>query len=237
LDLSLRIFVRRILGAVLVAGLLVPASLANAEPEAGPPSEAFHYRWELNNVLGLLAGLVFPRHGKGDLSFKPDKSGTMRSELVISSPGNTDAYWRYGSEIDTHSFQPLRAWSAYLWRGKLRSKTREITQKGVFDLVSAIYSLRRDPPRTTQVRDIWTDGDVYPVDVEPRGVEHRDIGGRWMNATHFALRPVDLPGRLRWKGKVDLWYALDATSTPVEIDIARSLADLRLELESTDGGS
>jgi hypothetical protein len=235
--LTLRIIVRKVLVAVALGGVLAPAAIADAQPAAGAPSEAFHYRWELNNLLGVLAGLVFPRHGKGDLSFKPDKTGTMRSELVISSPGNTDAYWRYGSEIDTHTFQPLRAWSAYLWRGKLRSKTREITQKGVFDLVSAIYSLRREPPRTAHVFDIWTDGDIYPVDVQPRGVEHREISGRWMNAAHFALRPIELPGRLRWKGKVDLWYALDATSTPVEIDIARSLADLRLELESTDSGS
>ena len=40
------------------------------------------------------------------------------------------------------------------------------------------------------------------------------------------------PGKDEWKGKIDLWLALDDASTPVVIQISRALADVRLELKS-----
>jgi hypothetical protein len=236
--LTLEFKARKVCGAVLAALLLGPALVVRADAPVPTTGEAFHYRWQLNNILGFLAGLVIPRHGKGDLSFTPESNGTLKSELLITSPESSDgAYWRYGCDMDARTLQPLKAWSSYLWHGKLRSKTRDIDKKGVFDLVSAIYSLRRDPPRVAEVLDIWTDGDVFPVAVNPMGVEHRSIAGHMTDAMHYALRPAEVNGRLKWKGKVDLYYAQNASSTPVEIDISRSLADLHLELESSDAGN
>jgi hypothetical protein len=228
---------RKLVALAVLAGLLVWQGVGSAQtPTAG---EEFHYQWRLSNLVGVLAGLFFPREGRGDLSYTPQKNGTLRSELLITSPQSAGEYWRYGADIDAQTLQPLRTWSSYAWRGRLKSRTREIEQKGVLDVVSAIYLIRRDPPHTKQLIDIVTDGDVFPVEIIPRGLEQRKIGGRTMNAAHFAIRPAEVPGRLRWKGKVDVWLALDASSTPVEIDISRSLADLRLELDgvSVSNGS
>jgi hypothetical protein len=41
-----------------------------------------------------------------------------------------------------------------------------------------------------------------------------------------------MPGRRKWKGKLDLWLTQDAAATPVEIVISRNLADVRMELKS-----
>lgn len=222
--------------ALLAAGLVLPTNVRADRAEKAAEGEEFHYRWELRNVLGVVAGLFFPRHGDGELTFKTDPAGRLRSELVITSPDSREGeFWRYGAEIDTRTMQPLRAWSSYYWRGQAKSKTKEIEQKGVVDIVSGLYAIRRDPPAKKEHLEIWSDGKIYPIVLLPLGLERRMVSGKPVATRHFGIRPdeeapLTADNAHRWKGKIDFWFATDTVSTPVEIDISRSLADVRLEL-------
>ena len=103
----------------------------------------------------------------------------------------------------------------------------------MLDIASGIYAIRRDPPQKTRRMEIWSDGDVYPVDVIPQGFETRTLAdGRKVQVQKFSIRGVDIPDRERWKGRLDLWLARDEAATPVEILISRNLADVRMELKS-----
>ncbi len=210
----------------LLAGLALPAALRAAEPA----NEDFHYRWALRNLFGAIAGLFLPNHGLGELTFRTDANGHLKSELVITSPEAGGDYWRYGAEIDAARLQPIRAWSSYTWRGRSKSESQEITQQGVIDIVSAIYSIRNDPPDKPRRLEIWSDDKVYPVTIIPRGNERRTLPAGAVDTRHFAIRGIDSGEGHSWKGKVDLWLATDAAATPVVIQISRSLADVRLEL-------
>jgi hypothetical protein len=116
-------YCKTILAAVLGFLLMAPsAGLSQARAD-----EEFQYRWQLRNFIGNLAGLFLPNQGEGLLTFKADKNGRLRSELTITSSSTRNGeYFRYGSEIDTRTLQPIRAWSAYSWRGETKSKSSEI---------------------------------------------------------------------------------------------------------------
>jgi hypothetical protein len=222
---------RRIWPAVLVlsgALILLPGT---ASPALQGADEDFHYHWQLGNLVGTVLGLFFPRQGDGELAFKMQKDGHLHGELVITSPDSREGeFWRYGSEIDTHTLQPIRVWSSYYWRGRAKSKSDEVDQKGVLDISCAIYSIRHAPPQRPTDMEIWSDGKIYPVTVLPFGDESRLVAKQKIDTRHFAIRGRDLPERRHWTAKVDFWLAKDAASTPVEIQISRNLADVRLEL-------
>ena len=220
----------RLATAVLVAAL----ALANALPTRAtePVSEEFRYRWRLGSLLGVVAGLFLPSHGEGVLRVAPADGGNLTSELLITSEeSRRGEYWRYGSEMDPDTGRAVRAWSSYRWRGEEKEKRAEIEEDGVVDVVSGIWAIRRDPPDRPRPMEIWSDGKIYPVVVVPRGRETRTIDGRKIATRHFTVKGYDAPGKRRWKGSLELWLAEDAAATPVEIRIARNLADLRLELQ------
>jgi hypothetical protein len=79
--------------------------------------------------------------------------------------------------------------------------------------------------------EIWSDGKTYPVVVIPLERATRKVGSESVAVRHYAVRGQQIPGRKRWKGKLDLWLAEDAAATPVEITISRNLADVTLELQ------
>lgn len=214
--------------------LLLAAALALAAPAGAtdPVSEEYRYRWHLGSLLGKVAGLFLPSHGEGVLRVAPAGGGNLTSELLITSEeSKAGEYWRYGSELDPSTGRAVRAWSSYRWRGEEKSRSAEIDDDGVLDVVSGIWSIRRDRPEKPRRMEIWSDGKIYPVVVVPRGLETRTIDGRQILTRHFSVRGYDAPGKRRWKGSLELWLAEDAVATPVEIRIERSLADLRLELQ------
>jgi uncharacterized protein DUF3108 len=221
--------------AFLVAGPWVSAAQVPAQtPAPVRADEEFQYRWQLRNFLGTLAGLFLPNRGEGSLTFRKDGNGHLRSELTITSDiAKQGEYFRYGSEVDTRTLQPIRAWSAYSWRGETKSKSEDVSQDGVLDIASGIYAIRKDPPQRTRRMEIWSDGKVYPVVVIPQGPETRTLqDGRKVDVQKFSIRGIDVPSRRRWKGRLDLWLARDEAATPVEILISRNLADVHLELKS-----
>jgi hypothetical protein len=229
-----RIVRKALLPALLaLLALLALGSWASAASAETRGDEEFQYRWQLRNIIGTLAGLFLPNHGEGFLTFKRDANGHLRSELTITSAvAKQGEYFRYGSEVDVHTLQPIRAWSSYSWRGETKSKSDDITTSGVLDIASGIYAIRRDPPMKTRRMEIWSDGKIYPVVVLPQGGEKRTLDGKKIDVLKFSIRGIDVPDRDRWKGRLDLWLARDETSTPVEILISRNLADVRMELKT-----
>jgi hypothetical protein len=219
--------------AFLVAGPWVSAQ-SQTPPQAPRADEEFQYRWQLRNFLGTLAGLFLPNRGEGSLTFKKDGNGHLRSELFITSDAAKQGeYFRYGSEVDTRTLQPIRAWSAYSWRGETKSKNADVSQDGVLDIASGIYAIRQDPPQKSRRMEIWSDGKIYPVVVIPDGIETRTLkDGKKVQVQKFSIRGIDVPDRRRWKGRLDLWLTRDEAATPVEILISRNLADVHLELKS-----
>jgi len=213
------------------ACLLLLATGASGQVQ--PQNEEFQYRWQLRNLVGSIAGLFLPKQGEGSLTFKTDLSGHLRSELTITSGASRQGeFFRYGSEIDTRTLQPIRAWSSYSWRGETKSKSSPIEQEGVLDVASGIYAIRQDPPEKPRRMEIWSDGKIYPVVVIPLGLESRKShDGKTIQVRRYSIRGIDLPGRRKWKGKLDLWLARDEAATPVEILISRNLADVRMELK------
>lgn len=213
--------------------LLTAALLALPAQAAAPTREEFRYRWKLSNLVGAVAGMFLPSEGDGSLTFETAE-GRLRSELLITSPASRKGdYFRYGAEVEAEKLQPIRAWSSYSWRGEQKSRSEEVRDKGVLDIASGIYSIRRDLPKAERAMSIWSDGRIYPVVVIPRGIELRAIGSRRLQARHYAVRGVVKPNEKRWKGKLDLWLATDAEATPIEIVISRNLADVRLVLVSS----
>ena len=221
--------IRKIVPAALAVVLLLPAAAGSA---TGLPNEEFRYRWQLRNFMGAVAGLFLPRLGEGSLTFKRT-NGHLMSELTITSPeSKQDGYFRYGSEVDIRTLQPIRAWSSYSWRGESKSKNEAVDKDGVLDVAAGIYAIRSDPPVKSRRMEIWSDGKIYPVVVIPLGLETRKLPHGKIQARHYSIRGVNIPGQRRWKGKLDLWLTPDAAATPVEIVISRNLADVRMELMS-----
>jgi hypothetical protein len=200
--------------------------------------EVLRYRWRLLGVRGALAGLFFPAHGEGTLATGSMESSRLRSELLITSPGGGDSeFWRYGAELDAGSGVTLRAWSAYLFRGEAKSREAVLAdQDGVVDVASAIHLLRRAPPQAPTSMRIWSDGRLYPVVVVPAGTASRRVGGRSLQARHYAVRGVEVPGERFWKGRLDLWLARDEAATPVEIRVERGWVAVKLELAELPPG-
>ena len=221
--------IRKIVPAALAVVLLLPAAAGSA---TGLPNEEFRYRWQLRNFVGAVAGLFLPRQGEGSLTFKRN-NGHLMSELTITSPeSKQEGYFRYGSEVDIRTLQPIRAWSSYSWRGESKSKNEAVDKDGVLDVAAGIYAIRSDPPLKSRRMEIWSDGKIYPVVVIPLGLETRKLPHGKIQARHYSIRGVNIPGQRRWKGKLDLWLTPDAAATPVEIVISRNLADVRMELMS-----
>lgn len=222
---------RKTLLATALALLLLPTG--HAFGQGAGKDEEFRYEWRLRNFVGAIAGLFLPRQGEGSLTFKTEKNGHLKSELLITSPSSRQGeYFRYGSEIDTETLQPIRAWSSYSWRGEEKSKNESISQHGVLDVAAGIYAIRQDPPEKPRRMEIWSDGKVYPVVVTPLRDERRKLQGGEVTVRHYTIRGIQVPNRRKWKGKLDLWLARDEAATPVEILISRNLADVHLQLQS-----
>ncbi len=245
---------RRDLVAVLL-GLLILApvwALAEAKPAPVPSrvptegAEVLQYRWHLGGFLGFLAGFVLPNDGEGRLVTRKEANGRVASELLITSQESAQGeFWSYGAEIDPQNLDTVRAWSASRWQGKSRKHESEVKEKGVVDIASAIYRLRRDRPETPKQMTIWSDGRLYPVLVIPRELSRRRVGDRVVAVRHYQIQGFEKPGQRFWEGRLGLWLAQNPAATPVEIAVERSLANLHLVLtklpasdaEKVPGGS
>lgn len=213
--------------ALVLLALLVPAARAEAGED-----ERFVYRWELKKLAALVGGILVPGQGEGLLTFERRGDDRLLSELLITSEHSDEGeFWRYGAEIDRRAGRTLKAWSSYLWRGESKSESAEIDQRGVIDIASGIFQIRRDLPEEPVRMRIWSDGKIYPVLVVPKGETTRTVPGARVEARHYRIQGLDLPGERKWKGHMDLWLAKDADNTPIEIRFDRSLVGVHLKLD------
>jgi hypothetical protein len=219
----------------LVAGLVLVLLAGAAGPARADETLSFReeltYRWRLDGFVGALAGLFFPNQGEGLLTQQMKLDGTLRSELLITAAARAEGdFFRYGADWRPDTGTTLRAWSSSQWRGERKDKQAEVGRTGVIDVASAVALLRRHPPRESRRLEIWSEGKLYPVEVQRHGLEERACEGRPVRARHYSVRGLERPGQRHWKGELHLWLARDPGRTPVEIWVSRSSARVRMEL-------
>lgn len=232
----------------LLGGLLGPAATAAVSPvpvqgadrASDDPvgetverrTERFSYRWELKGLAAFLGRILLPGEGRGRLTFEPQGDGRLLARLVITSEHSREGeYYRYGAEIDVEDGRTIEAWSSYVWRGEKSSERSTIEQEGVIDVASGIFRIRRTMPEEPLELRIWSDGRIYPVLVRNLGAGTRTLpGGRRVLARHYRVEGRDVPGERHWKGHMDLWFARDEATTPIEIQFDRALIGVRLRL-------
>lgn len=224
--------------ALLVA--VAAAAATTDAPTTDPPATGSHvprderlvYDWHLGGFVGTVAGLFLPSRGQGVMSVEPGSDDTLRTELMITSPHSAEGeFWRYGSRIRAGTGHALEAWNSYRWRDEAKEERSEVEAQGVRDIVSGIYHIRRELPRSPQKMSIWSDGKIYLVLVIPRGVEQRKVNGRKISTLHYTVKGDQAAGGRKWKGSLEIWLARDPAATPVEMHIRRSLANLNLEIQ------
>lgn len=220
--------------ALVLCGLLGVVGLTAFAAPAAAQTEQFVYHWQLRKLAALFGGILIPGEGEGRLTFENHGDGRLMAELLITSEHSEEGeFWRYGAEIDTDDGQTVKAWSSYLWRGKQDSDSADIDEGGVIDVASGIYRIRRTLPERPHSMRIWSEGKIYPVVVTPMGTEERKLpGGERVEARHFRVSGLELPGERFWKGHLDLWFAKDEAATPVEIRFDRTLLGVQLRLVS-----
>ena len=217
-----------------IAGLAAGAVVRPPQPLAA--GEVLRYTWQLEGIVGAIAGLFFPDAGTGSLTTVPEGDGLLRTELLITSEKSREGeFWTYGALIDVREGRTVRAWSAYRFRGEAKYKEEEITGAGVVDLASGIYRLRKDPPTDPRRMRIWSDGKIYPVLVTPGESVVRQRDGERIEGREYTIQGVDVPGERFWSGRLDLVLAEDPESTPVEIAVQRSWTQVRLLLADPAG--
>ena len=243
---------------VIALTMVVSASAFAANPGG---VEEFRYSWRLRGGVRLLAGLMFPTSGVGNL--RTTFGDTIHSELLITAPnGKQGGFYEYESQMD-ESAKTLVTSHGYAWGKKTRNErtvfdytkglarinktTPEDTEYRVKklpeadgqyrDVLTAIYFLRQNaqsinaPMQTT----IYSDGREYPVIFKPGETKPFVIEGKSVNARAFHI--VDAPGGKKWSGGVTVWVTNDDRRVPVRIEIQQSVASLQLDLQKIESGA
>jgi Protein of unknown function (DUF3108) len=242
---------------IAVSALLM---LVSASAYAGGVEE-FRYSWRLRGGVGLIAGLMFPTKGVGNL--KTTFGDTIHSELLITAPnGKQGGFYAYESDMDDRGGKTLMTYHGYAWGKKSRN------ERTIFDYVKGLARIRKQTPEEVEnkvkklpatndeVRDILTaivylrqnatslsqplqttiysDGKEYPVIFRPGTQKPFIIEGKSVQAKAFHI--VDAPGGKKWSGGVTVWLTNDDRRIPVRIEIQQSVASLQLDLQKIESG-
>jgi Protein of unknown function (DUF3108) len=220
------------LAPLLALALLAPLAPAAAQDDEG--CEVLEYHWELKGFVGTLARIFFPGSGEGSLVTCDDSQDPFKSELRLTSKRSADDFWVYGARIDRARVRPLEVWNESRYKQRERRREAHIEAPDVLDVPSSIYLLRHSPPGETRRFELWSDGNIYSVIIEPQGKELRRVGGRQRLLDSYSVRSADDPGARKWEGSLALWTTLDADAIPVEILFRRGGAKVLLTLVSPD---
>ncbi len=235
--------------------------LVSASAYAGGVEE-FRYSWRLRGGVGLIAGLMFPTKGVGNL--KTTFGETIHSELLITAPnGKQGGFYAYESDMDDRGAKTLMTYHGYAWGKKARNErtvfdhakglariqkqTTEETENKVKklpasndevrDVLTAIVYLRQNAASLSKpiTTTIYSDGKEYPVIFKPGEVKAFTVEGQRVTARAFHI--VDAPGGKKWSGGVTVWLTSDDRRVPVRIEIQQSMASLQLDLQKIESST
>jgi hypothetical protein len=250
----------KIISKIVIALTMVISASAFA---ASPGSvEEFRYSWRLRGGVRLIAGLLFPTSGVGNLrtTFGGE---TIHSELLITAPnGRQGGFYAYESQMDERA-KTLMTYHGYAWGKKtrnertvfdygkglarIRKETPEEVENRVKklptetdeyrDILTAIYFLRQNAKAMSgpMQTTIYTDGRAYPVIFRPGAQKPFVIEGKSVTARAFHI--ADAPGGKKWSGGVTVWVTNDDRRVPVRIEIQQSIASLQLDLQKIESGA
>lgn len=247
--------------AVAVVMLTLPASAAELNCHGPSNVEDFRYSWRMRGGLSIIASLVFPTSGVGQLKteFPNGTDRTINSELLITSRDKS-GFYVYESEMDAAGEKTLMSYHGYAWKNKSRKertlfdyvkrlarmhketpdkqwdKVEPLPSDSLRDILTAIYFLRQNAPsiKGPITTTIYSDGHSYPVLMRP--IERRvfDIEGQHVTALGFEIVDAPNSGGKKWPGGIRVWLSADARRIPFEIDIQQSMASLQLQLQSVE---
>lgn len=215
---------RLIAAAVLILGIAFDLSpvtpLTSEEPEFSIPTLdpilEWTYTWKTSGLLSLL----FPDSGVGYLRVEDSVDGSFRAELRVDTDG--EPFWLTGAVIDAETLTACEIWSTYRWRGRERTRLRQVEQSGVVDMLSTILTLRRDLPQEDTPLEFQAGSTVYPI-----------VARRTLPAV-YVLEDRDGHRGRRWNKSAEVSFADDSRRSPQHIALIERL--IRIDLELVDGG-
>ena len=243
-----------------ITALLIATSAAAVDVNCSGPAnvELFKYSWRLRGGLSWVAGLVFPTAGVGEMKTTYPKEGERLIDSSLLLTSKVPGFYAYETQIDEATQKTMMTYHGYAWKNKSRKErtnfdyvkkqavihketpekqwgsVQPLPPEQIHDIVGAIYYIRQNAAtiKGPVMANIYSDGDLYPVILQPAERRVFNIEGRNVGALGFAI--VDAPGGRKWPGGVKVWISEDSRRIPFRIEIQQSMASLQLELTSVE---
>lgn len=246
----------------LIASAGTTSSFADSvECEPGERLDVVLYDWKLRGFLSLVAGIKFPTSGSGTLATLYRSGGAIaETELRINADSGKGDRYRYRSVIDLGKNRSIESIDGYQFDGRTKSdtttfdyengKTRRVrvdTKKGkgetvrfdtfsgdnVKDVLTSIHHIRRSSAEITRPErhGVFAGGKVYEVLITPGTTRMFEFDGRQVEARLFTITATQ-ENREKWPGDVKVWITADEHRLPIEIDLGRSMAAVKLQAVS-----
>lgn len=217
---------------LLLSALTTTAALAEPTLVPAAGDEQLAYEWRVEGIKGLLVRLVGPGRGEGTLTTISNPAGELETELYISAEDRRAGdFYLYGSAIDPSTRRSLRAWTAQRIGKKARERKADLEDDDVIDLASGILLVRRDRPAERRRMRIWSNGNLYPVVIEPLGERRASFRGRQATVRGYAISGDPTREGRPWNGGIELHLADDPSATPVEIFVVNKGVRVRMRLD------
>lgn len=213
-------------------------------------AETLQYRWSLHGGLSWIAGLRFPTSGVGLLTQTPS-GDTITSSLRMTSSKEPTAALVYESTMTPSGDRTFASLEGYTWHESKRHvrsffdtvkrllHIRKTTQNGteaqvkpwtsgdVRDVLTAIQFLRVNGAQISEpvASTVYSNGHAYPVVITPAGISTVNH----VATTQFRIQAAR-GAAAKYPGEVRLWISNDDRRVPVRIELAQTLATVRLDL-------
>ena len=249
--------------APLTLAVLLSAPVLAADLNCHGPAnlEDFRYTWRMRGGLSVIASLIFPTSGVGQLKtqYPSGSDRTINSQLLITSRDRA-GFYVYESEMDAKGEKTLISYHGYAWKDKSRKertifdyvkrlarmhketpdkqcdKTEPLHADSLRDILTAIYFLRQNAPtiKGPLTTVIYSDGKSYPVQMRPVERKTFTIQGQRVAALGFEIVDAPNSGGKKWPGGIRVWLSDDTRRIPFQIEIQQSMASLQLQLQSVE---
>lgn len=245
-----------VLTIALSGAIAAPSVAAELACDGRNHTDEARYTWDLGGALSWLVGLALPSEGTGVLRTET-RGGEVFSELKVRARKGKD-YYVYESEMKADPLETRMSFHGYQWGRRSREERttfdyennlaviqkdssrsgegrweKKIPSGGLRDVLTGIHYLRKNASKIRKPlnSEIYSDGDLYPIQYRPIGTKQGRLDGRsvTLRGYEIAARPGDGD---KWPGGVRIWLTLDARAVPVEISITQPLVSMDLVLES-----